>query len=516
MFHLLASHAPKNARADVLSGLTVALALVPEAVAFALVAQLHPLMGLYAAFMVALITSSFGGRPGMISAAAGSLAVVMVALVVQHGPQYLLAAVVLMGIIQTAAGLFKLGKFIRIVPYPVFLGFVNGLAIIILIAQMEQFKIQLPDGTKEWLSGTAMYIMLGLIALTMLITHFFPRLTKALPSTLVAITVVSLLAFGMSQFLNLDTRTVGDMASIAGGLPDFSIPQVPLTLETLWIVLPYAFVFAGVGLIESLLTLQLLDDITETRGQPNRECVALGAANITSGFFGGMGGCALVGQSIINVESGGRGRLSGITAALVLLAFILFLAPIIEQIPLAALVGIMFMVVIGTFEWGTLHMIGKVPRNEILISIMVAVLTVVIDLAVAVIVGVIISALIFAWDHAKHIRADVEILSSGSKLYSLVGPLFFASTQNFTELFDIKNDPEDVIIDFARSRVADQSALEAIDNLAEKYRALGKTLHLRHLAPQCREMLRKAGDLVEVNIKEDPLYHVAEGDSFKS
>ena len=512
MFHLLASRTPKNARADILSGLTVALALVPEAVAFALVAQLHPLMGLYAAFMVALITSAFGGRPGMISAAAGSLAVVMVALVVQHGPQYLLAAVVLMGIIQIAAGLFKLGKFIRIVPYPVFLGFVNGLAIVILLAQFEQFKITTPDGGKEWISGMALYIMLALIALTMAIAHFLPRFTKAVPSTLVAIVVVSLLAFVFS----LDTRTVGDMASIAGGLPDFSVPQVPLTLETLWIVLPYAFVFAGVGLIESLLTLQLVDDITETRGQPNRECMALGAENITSGFFGGMGGCALVGQSIINVESGGRGRLSGMTAALVLLAFILFLAPIIEQIPLAALVGIMFMVVIGTFEWGTLRMIGKVPRNEILISIMVAVITVVADLAIAVITGVIVSALIFAWDHAKHIRAETETLADGSKLYRLVGPLFFASAQNFSELFDPKNDPQDIIIDFARSRVADQSALEAIDNLAEKYRAEGKTLHLRHLAPDCRELLRKAGDLVEVNIKEDPVYHVAEGDSARN
>ncbi len=507
MFHLLAAHTPKNTRTDILSGLTVALALVPEAVAFALVAQLHPLMGLYAAFMVALITSAFGGRPGMISAAAGSLAVVMVALVVQHGPQYLLAAVVLMGIIQIAAGLFKLGKFIRIVPYPVFLGFVNGLAIVILLAQFEQFKITAPDGGKEWISGTALYIMLALIALTMAIAHFLPRFTKAVPSTLAAIIVVSLLAFVFS----LDTRTVGDMASIAGGLPDFSVPQVPLTLETLWIVLPYAFVFAGVGLIESLLTLQLLDDITETRGQPNRECVALGAANITSGFFGGMGGCALVGQSIINVESGGRGRLSGITAALVLLMFILFLAPVIEQIPLAALVGVMFMVVIGTFEWGTLRMIGKVPRNEILISIMVAVITVVADLAIAVITGVIVSALIFAWDHAKHIRVETEQLADGSKLYRLVGPLFFASAQNFSELFDPKNDPQDIIIDFARSRVADQSALEAIDNLAEKYRAEGKTLHLRHLAPDCREMLHKAGDLVEVNIQEDPVYHVAEG-----
>ncbi len=509
MFHLIASRAPHNARTDILSGLTVALALVPEAVAFALVAQLHPLMGLYASFIVALITSSFGGRPGMISAAAGSLAVVMVALVVQHGPQYLLAAVVLMGLIQIGVGMLKLGKFIRIVPYPVFLGFVNGLAIVILLAQFEQFKIATPDGGREWIGGTALYVMLGLIALTMAIIHFLPRLTKAVPSTLVAIVVVALLAL----VLGLDTRTVGDMASIAGGLPDFAIPQVPMTLETLWIVLPYAFVFAGVGLIESLLTLQLVDEITETRGKPNRECVALGAANVTSGFFGGMGGCALVGQSVINAESGGRGRLSGITAALALLAFILFLAPLIEQIPLAALVGLMFMVVIGTFEWGTLHMIGKVPKREIAISVMVAVITVVVDLAAAVITGVIVSALIFAWEHAKHIRAETEFLDDGSKIYRLLGPLFFASVQNFHELFDPKSDPDEVIIDFARSRVADHSALEAIDNLADRYRALGKTLHLHHLSPECREMLRRAGDLVEVNIAEDPHYHVAENDT---
>jgi SulP family sulfate permease len=505
---LIARHVPGNACADVLSGLTVALALVPEAVAFALVAQVHPLMGLYAAFIVALITSTFGGRPGMISAAAGSLAVVMVALVVQHGPEYLLAAVVLMGAIQVMVGILKLGKFIRIVPYPVFLGFVNGLAIVILLAQFEHFKVPAAEGGKAWMSGTALYVMLGLIALTMAIIHFFPRLTRAVPSTLVAIVTVSLLAI----VLGLETRTVGDMASIAGGLPEFAIPQVPLTWETLWIVLPYAFIFAGVGLIESLLTLQLVDEITETRGQPNRECIALGAANITTGFFGGMGGCALVGQSVINVESGGRGRLSGITAALALLAFILFLAPLIEQIPLAALVGLMFMVVIGTFEWGTLHMIGKVPRREIAISVMVAAITVIVDLAVAVIAGVIVSALIFAWDHARHIRVETEVLETGSKVYRLIGPLFFASVQNFYELFDPKSDPDDVIIDFARSRVADHSALEAIDTLADKYRALGKTLHLRHLSPECRELLRRAGDLVEVNIAEDPHYHVAEDD----
>lgn len=512
MFHLLAAHTPKNARTDMLSGLTVALALVPEAVAFALVAQVHPLMGLYAAFIVALITSLFGGRPGMISAAAGSLAVVMVALVVQHGPQYLLAAVVVMGLIQIAVGALKLGKFIRIVPYPVFLGFVNGLAIVILLAQFEHFKIATPEGLHEWISGPALAIMLGLIALTMAIIHFLPRLTKAVPSTLVGIVTVSVLAI----VLGLETRTVGDMASIAGGLPDFAIPQVPLTLETLWIVLPYAFVFAGVGLIESLLTLQLVDEITETRGQPNRECVALGAANITSGLFGGMGGCALVGQSVINVESGGRGRLSGIAAALFLLAFILFLAPLIEQIPLAALIGVMFMVVIGTFEWGSLRLLGKVPREELIIAALVTVITVVVDLASAVITGVIVSALIFAWQHAKHIRVEVDQPDEERKVYRLIGPLFFASVQNFNDLFSPKSDPDDVTIDFVRSRVADHSALEAIDNLAEKYRALGKTLHLRHLSPECRELLRKAGDLVEVNIAEDPHYHVAENDPRKA
>jgi len=510
MFHLIARRLAAsrlgNARADLLSGLTVALALVPEAVAFALVAQLHPLMGLYAAFIVALITSSFGGRPGMISAAAGSLAVVMLALVVQHGPQYLLAAVLLMGLIQIAFGLFRLGKFIRIVPYPVFLGFVNGLAIVILLAQFESFKVTLADGGHAWLSGGALALMLALVGLTMLIIHLLPRLTRAVPSTLVAVVLVSVLAV----VLGLETRTVGDMASIAGGLPQFAVPVVPLNFETLWIVAPYAFVFAGVGLIESLLTLQLVDEITESRGNPNRECVALGAANVTCGVFGAMGGCALVGQSVINAESGGRGRLSGITAALALLVFILFLSPLIERIPLAALVGVMFMVVIGTFEWGTLHMLGKVPRREIAISVLVAALTVLGNLALAVIVGVIISALIFAWDHARLIRVQTETLPSGSKLYRLHGPLFFASVQNFLELFDPKADPSDVIIDFAHSRVADQSALEAIDGLADKYRVLGKTLHLRHLSPECRALLRRAGDLVEVNIHEDPRYHVAD------
>lgn len=512
MFHLIAARTPKNARTDLLSGLTVALALVPEAVAFALVAQLDPLMGLYAAFIVALITSLFGGRPGMISAAAGSLAVVMVALVVQHGPQYLLAAVVVMGLIQVAVGTFKLGKFIRIVPYPVFLGFVNGLAIVILLAQVEHFKIATPDGGHDWVSGPALAIMLALIALTMAIIHFLPRLTRAVPATLVAIVTVSVLAIA----LGLDTRTVGDMASVAGGLPDFAIPEVPMTWETLWIVLPYAFVFAGVGLIESLLTLQLVDDITETRGQPNRECVALGAANFTSGVFGGMGGCALVGQSVINVESGGRGRLSGIAAALFLLAFILFLAPLIEQIPLAALIGVMFMVVIGTFEWGSLRLFGKVPRQDLFVAALVTVVTVATDLATAVILGVIVSALMFAWQHAKEIRVDAEITPEGRRIYRLHGPLFFASVQNFNELFDPRNDPEDVVIDFAGSRVVDHSALEAIDNLADKYRVLGKTLHLRHLSPECRELLHKAGDLVEVNIAEDPRYHVAEDDPHKA
>ncbi|MBN7795996.1 SulP family inorganic anion transporter [Parahaliea mediterranea] len=503
---------------DLLSGLTVALALVPEAVAFAFVAGVEPLVGLYAAFMVGLITACIGGRPGMISGATGALAVVMVSLVAEHGVEYLFATVVLMGLLQILAGALRLGKFIRMVPHPVMMGFVNGLAIVIFLAQLSQFGEKGQPGWAEgtflegsvvdvaWLQGEAMYLMLGLVLLTMAIIHFLPRLTRAVPASLAAIVAVSLLVIG----LNLDTRVVGDVASIKGGLPSFHIPSVPLNLETLGIIFPYAVILAAIGLIESLLTLRLVDEITETRGRGNKECVGQGVANTVTGFFGGMGGCAMIGQSMINVNSGGRGRLSGITAALSLLLFILVASPLIEQIPLAALTGVMFIVVIGTFEWSSFRVLRKIPRSDALVLVLVSAVTVATDLAVAVIVGVIISALVFAWEHAKHIQVESRQDHKGSTVYAVNGPLFFGSVSSFLEQFDPRRDNDDVIIDFADSRVADHSGLEAIDTLAERYLNAGKTLHLVHLSAECRKLLRKAGDLVEVNVIEDPKYFVAE------
>ena len=498
---------PISPKDDVLSGLTVALALVPEAVAFALVAQVHPLLGLYAAFIIGLITSVFGGRPGMISGATGAIAIVLVSLVAEHGVEYLFAAVILMGTLQIIFGVLQLGKFIRLVPYPVFLGFVNGLALVIFLAQLKQLQIVGEDGVSSWIQGAPLYIMIALIVGTMAIIQFLPKLTKAVPSTLVAIILLSLLV----ALFNVDTRTVGDIASVAGDLPSFHIPTVPFTWETFLIILPYAVVMALVGLIESLLTLNLVDALTETRGQANRESVAQGFANFVTGLFGGMGGCAMVGQSIININSGGSGRLSGITAALALLAIILLGAPLIEQIPIAVLIGVMFMVVIGTFKWSSLRLFGRVPHIELLITAVVMATTVLADLAVAVILGVILSALVFAWDHAKKIRVQKYVNDGGNTVYELIGPIFFASIHNFQELFQPNEDAQDVIIDFQRSRVADHSALEAIDQLAERYERAGKRLHLVHLSPECRLLLNKAGDLVEVNVLEDPVYSVAAG-----
>ena len=499
MFALYYKHVT-SAKDDVLSGLTVALALVPEAVAFAFVAGVPPIMGLYAAFMVGLITSLIGGRPGMISGATGALAVVMVALVADHGPQYLLATVVLMGILQIAFGLLKLGKFIRMVPYPVMLGFVNGLAIVIFLAQIPQFKL---DG--EWMQGADLYLMLGLVAATMAVMYVLPKFTRAVPAGLVAIVGLSAVVI----FTGLDTKTVGDIASIGGVFPPFVIPEVPFNLETLYIILPYAVILAAIGLIESLLTMTVIDEMTETRGQGNRVSIGQGAANVVTGFFGGMGGCAMIGQSMINISSGGLRNLSGISAALFLLSFILFANELIEMIPVAVLVGIMFMVVIGTFEWGSFNMLNKVPRADSFVVILVAAVTVATDLAIAVVVGVIATALMFAWQHAKNIYA-IQSIEGETKIYTVHGPLFFASIHHFNELFDVKKDPNDVIIDFVHSKVMDHSAIEAIDNLAEKYTKVGKTLHLRHLSNECRQLLEKAGDLVEVNIKEDPQYHVAD------
>ncbi len=565
-------------KAEVLSGLTVALALVPEAVAFAFVAGVPPLVGLYAAFIMCLLTSVFGGRPGMISGATGAMAVVVVSLVANFGIGYLFPAVVLCGLIQIVVGLLRLGKLIRIVPYPVMLGFVNGLAIVIMMAQFSSFKSLTPSGAMAFLEGDRLWIMLGLVALTMAIIAFLPKLTKAVPSSLAAIIIVSLIGIGLNAAQKDDAsegaplRTVRDVlvdstqaaavtsaqrakdaqalaalnlpegidvvthgevvapllpeetqgaiasvdvagVGIAGGLPrpawwDFEMP--PFSLATLWIILPFSLILAGVGLIESLMTMTLIDELTETRGSGNRECIGQGVANVTCGALGGMGGCAMIGQSLINVKSGGRGRLSGITAACSLLLFILFLSPYIEMVPIAALVGVMFMVVIGTFEWTTLQTWHKIPKAEVLIMLVVTAYTVVMhDLATAVILGVALSALVFAWNKSKHLVADVQINEHGSKIYQLHGVLFFGSVTRFRDLFTPQNDPDDVVIDFYFSRVYDQSGLEAINTLTERYQKLGKRVHLRHLSEDCRKLLDRAGDLVEVNISEDPHYHVA-------
>ena len=501
MFKLIHKRVPSNAKNDILSGLTVALALVPEAVAFALLAGLNPLVGLYAAFTIGIVTSILGGRPGMISGATGAIAVVIGTLVALHGVEYLFAAVVLTGIIQIVFGLLRMGKFIRLVPHPVFLGFVNGLAIVIFLSQVKQFKVG-----DEWIAGTPLALMLVIVAITMMIIHFLPKLTRAVPSTLVAIVIGTLAVL----FLGLDTRTVGDIAPIGGIFPPFHLPDVPLSIEMLKIVFPYAIVMALVGLIESLLTLNLIDDLTETTGQPNRECIGQGVANTVTGFFGGMGGCAMVGQSLINIKSGGRGRLSGIVASLVLLFFILYLAKYIEMIPIAVLIGVMMMVVIGTFEWGSFRLFGKVPLPDIIVGISVAVITVLTDnLALAVIAGVIMSALSYAWESAGKIHSMEENESDGKKTYRIHGALFFASINTFHSIFNPKEDPKNVYIDFEDSRVIDHSAIQAIDKLAERYQKEGKTLHLMHLSEECRLLLKTARNLVEVNVLEDPQYHVA-------
>jgi SulP family sulfate permease len=577
-------HSIKN---DALSGLTVALALVPEAVAFAFVAGVSPIIGLYSAFLLGLITAVVGGRPGMISGATGAMAVVVVGLVAIHGVEYLFPAVVLCGAMQIAVGLLRFGKFIRMVPHPVMLGFVNGLAIVIFMAQFGSFKTLAPTGDLVYLRGPSRWIMLGLVALTMAIIWLLPKLTRAVPASLVAILVVSGIAVGMNAFADRSLAspgqqhvvlTVGDMlldnaraqavaeargrslvadqkapagpvainrkavadavdqpapvpppaevdvaavvasvdpasVGLAAGLPrpfflDYVLP--PMTLATLWIILPFALTLAAVGLIESLMTLTLIDEITQTKGRSNRECIGQGVANVACGMFGGMGGCAMIGQSLINVNSGGRGRLSGIVAAVSLLLFVLFLSRWIEMIPIAALVGVMFMVVIGTFEWASLRMFGKMPASDLLVMAVVTGYTAVMhDLATAVVIGVIVAALVFAWQHAKHIRADVKVGDDGTKVYQLHGALFFASAASFKELLDPNGDPQDVVIDFSYTRVYDQSGLEAINVIADRYRQQGKRLHLRHLSPECRDLLSRAKDFVEVNLSEDPHYHVA-------
>ncbi|WP_051516645.1 SulP family inorganic anion transporter [Herbaspirillum sp. RV1423] len=477
-----------DAQKNILAGLTSSFALVPECIAFALVAQLNPLMGLYGAFIICTVTALFGGRPGMISGAAGSMAVVIVALVVQHGAQYFLLTVILSGLLMLLFGALRLGKLVRMVPHPVMLGFVNGLAIVIAMAQLEHFKQATPTGA-HWLQGTPLLIMGALVGVTMLIVYLLPRVTKAIPPALAAIVGVGI----ASQLLHLPTRTLGDMAHIAGNLPIFHFPDVPLTMETLRIVAPYAVLMAVVGLLETLLTFNLTDDITGTRGQPNRECLALGAANLVSGLFGGMGGCAMIGQTMINLGSGGRSRLSGAVSGAMILLFILFLSPLIERIPLAALVGVMFVVAQQTFAWGSLRVLGKVPRNDALMIVAVTVITVFTDLAVAVLCGIVIAALNFAWQHAREIRADVEASANGEKTYVPHGTLFFASAAHFQELFDPAQDPRRIVVDCRHLHVADHSAIAALEALTERYAKAGKQLQLLHLSSRCRRMLQRAG-----------------------
>lgn len=494
-----------NYKTEVLSGLTVALALIPEAVAFAFIAGLSPLTGLYAAFSMGLITSIFGGRPGMISGATGAVAVVIVSLAQSHGVEYIFATVVLAGLIQMACGFLKLGKFIRLVPHPVMFGFVNGLAIVIFMSQLDSFKVAGMDGVMNWMGGSSLMVMLGLVLLTMLIIWGLPKITKAFPSSLAAILAVSAIVLGFG----VDTKSVGDLASIQGGFPPFHIPDLPFNLETLQVIFPYAIIVAGVGLIESLLTLNLIDEITETRGRGNKEAIAQGLANFVTGLFSGMGGCAMIGQSLINISSGARARLSGIVASVMLLVFIMFGAELIEKLPVAALTGLMIMVAIGTFEWASLRTFKRMPKSDILVMVLVTLITVFLhNLALAVLIGVVISALVFAWENAKRIRARKYVDDKGVKHYEIYGPLFFGSISAFNEKFDVLNDPSEVIIDFSESRVSDMSGIEALNKLTERYRKLDKKVQLRHLSPDCKVLLANAEEIIQVNIEEDPTYHV--------
>ena len=494
-----------NYKTEVLAGITVAMTMMPESLSFAILAGFPPLVGLYAAFIMGLVTAVLGGRPGLISGGAGAVVVVLIALMKAHGIEYVFAAVALAGVVQILVGVFKLGKFIRLVPQPVMYGFVNGLAVIIFMAQLEQFKTVI-NGKETWLTGQPLLIMGGLVALTIAIVVFFPKVTKAVPPSLVAIIVVFLVVLGFG----IHTKTVSDIASVSGGFPPFHIPQIPFTLETFQIILPYAAIMAGVGLTEGLLTLNLVDEITGTRGNGNRESIAQGIANILNGFFYGMGGCPMIAQTLVNLSAGARARLSGIIAALTILLIILFGAPIIGLLPMAALTGVMIMVAIGTFEWVSFRIINKMPKQDIFVGILVAVITVWLhNLALAVLIGVIISALVFAWESAKRIRARKYVDHDGVKHYEIYGPLFFGSVTAFLEKFDIAEDPDTVIIDFKDSRVTDMSAIEALNKLTERYHVAGKKLHLKHLSQDCRLLLKNASEVIDINIYEDPNYRIA-------
>ena len=505
-----------NYKTEILSGLTVALALVPEAVAFALIAGLSPLTGLYAAFVLGIVTAILGGRPGMISGATGAIAVVFLGLVtvlksenpnitVDEITQYVFITVILAGVLQLIAGFLKLGKLMRLVPHPVIFGFVNGLAIIIFTSQLAQFKTDSANPNAPWMQGSQLYTFLGLVMLAMFIIWGLPKLTKMIPSGLVAILTI----FGIVYFFNIETSTVGDIASVSGGFPWPSIPDVPYTWHTLTLVLPHAAIVAGVGLIESLLTLNIIDEITQTRGRGNKEAVAQGTANILSGFLLGMGGCAMIGQSLINISSGSRARLSGIVAAIMLLVFVMFGADLIEKLPMAALTGLMIMVALGTFEWASLKTFNKMPKSDIFVMVVVTLVTAIMhNLALAVLIGVIIAALVFAWDNAKRIRARKFIDENGARHYEIYGPLFFGSVEVFNQKFDLANDPDEVIIDFSESRVVDMSAIEALNKLTERYKNANKKIQLKHLSADCLKLLKDADKIIDVNVMEDPTYKV--------
>jgi SulP family sulfate permease len=503
----------KQARIDVLSGITIALALVPEAVAFSFIAGVEPIIALYGAAIIGIVTSILGGRPGLISGATGPLSLVVVALVAQYGLEYMFAAGVLMGLIQISFGLLGFGKFIRLLPHPVMLGFVNGVAIIIFLSQLGQFQTKLADGTMGWLTGPPLIMLLLLVAVAMLIIHILPKLTKAIPSSLVAIGVVTMIAL----LLNLDVATVGSYlkdtgaGEISGALPSFGIPVVPMNLETLKIILPFSLVLASINTINTLINMSLIDEITETRGRGNKECIGQGVANVIAGCFGAQSGGSMIGQSMINISSGGRGRISSFVGGFTLLMIILFLAPYIELIPIAALVGVMFMVVIGTFSWSSLRILNKIPASDAFVLVLVSVATVFTNLALAVAIGIVVSALVFAWEKGKRIRKDTIVDKDGNNHYQLSGPLFFASVENFEQIFDPKSDTKEVYIDFSNSRVADHSAIRAINNLASKYRNCGKILHLTGLNKECRLLLRKADDFTDISVVENNKYilHVA-------
>ncbi|RYY22624.1 MAG: SulP family inorganic anion transporter [Sphingobacteriaceae bacterium] len=494
-----------NYKNEVLAGLTVAMTMIPESLSFAILAGFSPLVGLYAAFIMGFITSIFGGRPGLISGGAGATVVVLIALMKSNGIDYVFAAVALAGVIQILIGLFKLGKFIRLVPQPVMYGFVNGLAVIIFMAQLEQFKTVV-NGELVWLTGSPLFIMAGLVALTIAIVVFLPKFTKAIPPSLAAIIVVFLIVLGFG----IPTKMVKDIAAVSGGFPPFHIPVVPFSLETFKLIFPYSLIMAAVGLTEGLLTLNLVDELTATRGNSNRECIAQGSANILNGFFSGMGGCPMIAQTLVNLSAGARARLSGIIASLTILLIIFFGAPIIGRVPMAALTGVMMMVAVGTFEWMSFKIINKMPKQDVFVGILVALITIWLhNLALAVLIGVIISALVFAWESAKRIRARKYIDKNSIKHYEIYGPLFFGSIAAFNEKFDVADDPAEVIVDFKDSRVADMSAIEALNKLTERYHQAGKKLHLKHLSKDCRLLLKNADEVIDVNIMEDPEYQVA-------